>query len=580
MSSGDHFKQNLLCYGDNLVFLRNVNLFPDECVDLIYLDPPFNSKRPYNVLFKDVDGTPSAAQIKAFDDTWQWDQDAADKLLEIQAVAPAPLVELMKALHGFLGHSEMFAYLVQMGVRLVQLHRVLKRTGCLYLHCDSTANHYLRMVLDAIFGPKNFRNEIIWKRFFFHADAKRYGRVADTIHFYSKTASYTWHTVFGDHEEKYIRTHFKEDDKGRLYTLDNPVGAGQGPPRRFGDRILAPPKGTHWRWDQDTIAKMIKEGKIVFTSTGRPRVKRYLDEMRRPAVHCIWTDIPPINSQAAERLGYPTQKPVALLERIIRASSSPGDVILDPFCGCGTTIDAVETINREKDKDDKRPRPRRWIGVDVTHLAIHLIKHRLTRFSPLPRYEVLGEPADLAGARFLAQKDRFQFQFWALGLVGARAWGGVEKKGADTGIDGVRYFTDAPSGKAKTILVQVKSGHVKVGDVRDFRGVLERQNAAIGVFLTLEEPSKDMKTEAAGAGHYHSPGFHKNYPRLQILTIGELLGDPEPTSPRCLRIPAGSDLTFHKAVEYKEHNDSDGAGDLLEPSAEYETNSKSTSRTT
>ena len=576
MSDSGHFKQNLLCYGDNLTFLKNVSLFPDESVDLIYLDPPFNSQRPYNVLFKDVDGTPSAAQIKAFDDTWQWDQDAADKLLEIQAVAPAPLVELLRALQGFLGHSEMYAYLVQMAVRLVQMQRVLKRTGSLYLHCDPTASHYLKIVLDAIFGAKHYLNEITWKRSSAHSDTKqgmrRCGRIRDILLLYTKSSRYTWNTVYVPYDETYVKTFYRhvEPETGRRYRLGDLTAAKPGGDTSYEWHGKKPYKGRYWAYSREKMEQFEREARIVYTKGGMACYKRYLDEMPGVPLQDLWDDIPYAGKK--ERLGYQTQKPLELLKRIVTLSSNPGDVILDPFCGCGTTIDAVETINREKDKDDKRPKPRRWIGIDVTHLAIHLIKHRLTRFSPPAKYQVVGEPVDVAGARFLAQKDRFQFQFWALGLIGARAWGGVEKKGADTGIDGVRYFSDDPSGKPKTMLVQVKSGHVKAGDVRDFRGVLERQNAAIGVFLTLEPPTKEMKAEAAAAGHYHSAGFHKDYPRLQILTITEILSDPEPTAPRCLRIPAGTDLTFHRAADYKPTSSSYGGGDLFEREPEYETN--------
>lgn len=575
MKTKSHFEQNLLCYGDNLTFLKNGALFPNECIDLIYLDPPFNSKRPYNVLFKDVDGTPSAAQIKAFDDTWQWDQDAADKLLEIQAVAPSPLVELLKELQGFLGHSEMYAYLVQMAVRLVQLHRLLKPTGSLYLHCDPTASHYLKMVLDGIFGARYFLNEITWKRSSAHSDIKqgmrRCGRIRDILLLYTKSVRHTWNPVYVPYDESYIKAFYRhvEPETGRRYRLGDLTAGKPGGDTLYEWKGKRPYKRRYWAYGREKMEQFEREGRLIYTGRGMPCYKRYLDEMPGVPVQDLWDDIP--YAATKERLGYPTQKPIGLLKRVVTLSSNPGDVILDPFCGCGTTIDAVETINREKDKDGKRPKPRQWIGIDVTHLAIHLIKHRLTRFTPPPRYEVVGEPADLAGARFLAQKDRFQFQFWALGLVGARAWGGVERKGADTGIDGVRYFTDDPSGKPKTVLAQVKSGHVKAGGIRDFRGVLERQRAAIGLFLTLENPTKDMKAEAAAAGHYHSPGFHKDYPRLQILTIAELLADPEPTNPRCLRIPAGSDLTFHKAAQYDPPTGSTGSLDLLEPVAHYET---------
>jgi len=575
MSESAHFKDNLLCFGDNLAFLKNSSLFPDACVDLIYLDPPFNSKRPYNVLFKDVDGTPSAAQIQAFDDTWQWDQDAADNLLEIQAAAPPPLVELLKSLHGFLGRSEMFAYIVQMAVRLVQLHRVLKPTGSLYLHCDTTASHYLKMVLDGIFGPKRFLNEITWKRSSAHSDTKqgmrRCGRIRDVLLLYTKSVRHTWNPVYVPHDESYVKAFYRhvEPETGRRYRLDNLTAARPGGDTLYEWKGKKPYKNRYWAYSREKMRQFEREGRLVYTRTGMPCYKRYLDEMPGVPVQDLWDDIPYAGRK--ERLGYPTQKPLALLERIIRLSSNAGDIVLDPFCGCGTTIDAVEAINREKGKDGKWPRSRRWIGIDITHLAINLIKYRLTRFSPLPRYDVRGEPKDQAGARFLAEKDRFQFEFWALGLVGARAWGGEKRKGRDRGIDGVRYFSDDPSGKPKAILVQVKSGHVKPGDVRDFRGVVERENAPIGIFLTLERPTKEMRAEAASAGHYHSPGLHKDYPRLQVLPISELLGDPQPTSPRCLRIPPGQNLTFYEAPKYNPSTGSNGSGDLFETAAEYHT---------
>jgi DNA modification methylase len=420
MTGRGQFRKDFLCYGDNLTFLKNVNLFPDECVDLIYLDPPFNSKRPYNVLFKDVDGTPSAAQIKAFDDTWQWDRDAADKLLEIQAVAPAPLVELLRALQGFLGHSEMYAYLVQMAVRLVQLHRVLKPTGSLYLHCDPTASHYLKMVLDAIFGAKHYLNEITWKRSFAHSDTKqgmrRCGRIRDILLLYVKTIRYTWNPVYIPYDESYVNGFYchEEPKTGRRYQLTDLTAAKPGGDTSYEWRGKKPYKGRFWAYSKKNMEQFERAGRLVYTKSGMPRYKRYLDEMPGVPVQDLWDDIPYAGPK--ERLGYQTQKPLELLKRIVMLSSNPGDVILDPFCGCGTTIDAVETINREKDSDGKRTRPRRWIGIDLTHLAIHLIKHRLTRFSPPVRYEVLGEPADLAGAHFLAQKDRFQFKFWALGV--------------------------------------------------------------------------------------------------------------------------------------------------------------------
>lgn len=554
---------NLLCFGDNLTFLKDTSLFPDESVDLIYLDPPFNSRRAYNILFKDVDGIPAPAQIQAFEDTWQWDADARDKYLEIQAVAPAPLVELLRGLESFLRHSEMFAYLVQMAVRLVQLHRVLKKTGTLYLHCDPTASHHLRMVLDAIFGPHQFVNEIIWKRQSAHSDigqgAKHLGRLHDVIFLYAKGLLRRWNMQYQPYSEEYIRKFYRyvDEDTGRRYCLDNLTGPGaerKGNPKY---EFLGFEK--YWRYSKEKMEELYRQGRVVQRRPGAtPRYKRYLDEMPGVPIQDLWTDISPVQSQAAERLGYPTQKPLALLERIVRLSSSPGDVVLDPFCGCGTTIDAVEQVNRE----EKGKRNRRWIGVDITHLAITLIKHRLSRYRPLPRYEVHGEPLDVGSARFLAEKNRFQFEYWVLGLVGARPWGGEPKKGRDTGIDGVRYFVDEKGKPPKRILFQVKSGRVGVKDIRDFRGTVEREKAQIGSFITLEEPTRDMRREAAAAGIYHSPGLNKNYPRLQILTIEELLADPDKPNPHCLRIPPGENPTFAKPPSH-ETNDTAESPDFL-----------------
>jgi hypothetical protein len=288
-------------------------------------------------------------------------------------------------------------------------------------------------------------------------------------------------------------------------------------------------------------------------SAGTPRLKWFADELVGVAIPDLWEDVPPISAQASERLGYQTQKPLALLKRIVAASSNPGDLVLDPFCGCGTTIDAVETLNREHPDQP----PRRWIGIDITHLSINLIKHRLTRFTPPPVYKVMGEPVSEAGAQALAAQDPFQFQFWALGLVGARPVGGAKKKGADRGIDGVRYFQDEQRGGAlvaKKMLVQVKSGHVKAGDIRDFVGTLSREAAEMGVFLTLEEPSQPMRTEAAAAGNYTSPWDGQAYPRVQILTIDEVLRDPHLPNPRCLEIPggaAGPGITLPEAEKHK-----------------------------
>jgi hypothetical protein len=442
-----------------------------------------------------------------------------------------------------------------MAVRLVQMHRILKPTASLYLHCDPTASHYLKLILDAIFGPTTFRNEIVWKRSASHGGGSCLNRVHDIILFYTKGAKETWNPQYLQHDREYVASHYTQvEPDGRRFQLISLSGAGKGPPRMFAGREIRPPKGRHWAYTQNTIDGLMKSGYVVFTKTGMPRLKRYLDEGMGTPVTDAWLDVPPINSQAAERMGYPTQKPLELLKRIVAASSNPGDVVFDPFCGCGTTIDAVETLNR----DNPGKTARRWIGIDIAPIAITLIKSRLaSRFKPMPAFEVQGEPTTRAGAEALASQDPFAFQYWALGLVGARPMGGAKKKGADRGIDGVRYFQDEQKNGAwltKKMLVQVKSGHVKAGDIRDFVGVLAREGAEMGVFLTQEPPSKDMRTEAAAAGTYVSPWDKQAYPKVQVLMIEELLRDPHRPNPRCLQVPGGAggpSVTLPQAPKHK-----------------------------
>ena len=519
--------KNTLFYGDNLPILRDH--IPSESVDLIYLDPPFNSNRSYNVLFKSESGKSADAQIQAFDDTWHWGPSAEQVYDELVNGSNQAVAGMISALRQFIGINQMMAYMVMMAARLVELQRVLKPTGSLYLHCDPSASHYLKVVLDTIFGVENFLNEITWERFNFHADAKRWGHLHDVLLLYSKNSQkYLFNTQRKDYKETYLQSHFQKDENGRWFVLSDPLANGQGPSRMFSGKVLEPPSGTHWRFSQENIDELEKEGKLFITSSGRPRIKRYLDEMKGQVIGDVWTDIPIINSQAKERLGYPTQKPMALLERIILASSNPGDVVLDPFSGCGTAITAAQKLNR------------RWIGIDITHLAITMHKLRLKDMFgllPVKDYEVIGEPEDLAGARQLAGDDRYQFQWWALSLIKARPLGGVDdskvgKKGSDRGVDGLIPFIDDPSKKLKRVIVSVKSGHVNSGMVRDLHGVIDREaEAPIGVFITLEEPTSEMSKEAVSAGFYTSELWQKQYPRLQILTIEQLLAGVEVKMP-------------------------------------------------
>jgi site-specific DNA-methyltransferase (adenine-specific) len=510
---------NVLYYGDNLEILRKH--IPDESVDLIYLDPPFNSSATYNVLFKEPSGKSSQAQMSAFEDTWHWGIESERALQEIAAspIAPAATKDFMSVLPNLVGKStDMSAYITMMCVRLIELRRVLKETGSIYLHCDPTASHYLKLLLDTIFGSDNFMNEIIWERFNFHADAKRWGRLHDVILYYSKYAGGTkFETQRRDYDESYITSHFKKDENGRLYSLDNAVAEGQGPSRTFLGKELAPPTGTHWRWSQENIDKMTEQGLIVLTNTGRPRVKRYLDQMAGHVIGDVWSDIPEINSQAHERLGYRTQKPEALLERIIKASSNEGDIVLDPFCGCGTAVVVAQKLNRK------------WIGIDITHLAIGLMKWRLKNLTPPAQFTVVGEPKDLTGAEELAKQDKYQFQWWAVAEVGGQPYG-EKKKGADTGIDGYLYYMDEKD-KIKKAIISVKGGHnVGVSMIYDLSHVIDREKADIGVFISIDEPTRPMTEEAAMKGFYHSP-LGRDYPKIQILTIAQILQGKRPDIP-------------------------------------------------
>jgi len=511
--------KNTLYFGDNLKVLREH--VSDESVDLIYLDPPFNSNATYNVLFAEKSGEKSTAQITAFDDTWHWGQDSEATYQELATGPHGKLADLMQALRGFLGTNDMMAYLTMMAIRLVELRRVLKPTGSIYLHCDPTASHYLKLVMDAVFGPLNYRNEIVWKRRTGSSSqvhlSNKFGACTDSILFYVKSAAAHFqpqYTFAARGYAEYVEKFFRHDDgDGRRYRLDNLANPAPRPNLMYEYRGFKPPRNG-WAISLEKMEQWDREGRLQFPRKpgGRIQRKRYLDELKGKPVQSLWDDIEPIGAHAAERLGYPTQKPEELLERVVVAGTNKGDIVLDPFCGCGTAIAVAEKLGR------------RWIGIDITHLAIALMRHRLhSAFgAALSPYHVIGDPKDVEGAQALAAEDRFQFEWWALGL--ADAWPAQDKKkGADSGIDGYISFFDDNSGKAKRIIVQVKSGHVTVAQVRDLKGTVEREKAAIGVLITLEEPTKPMRTEAIAAGFYDSENFKGQYPKIQVLTIAELL---------------------------------------------------------
>ncbi|MFN4058809.1 MAG: site-specific DNA-methyltransferase [Roseinatronobacter sp.] len=454
---------NHLYYGDNLRVLRES--IRDDSVDLIYLDPPFNSNASYNVLFKGPEGTESAAQIEAFDDTWHWNDSAESAYADVMRAGNANASEMLRAMRTFLGENDMMAYLAMMAVRLLELHRALKPTGSIYLHCDPTASHYLKILLDAVFGKDKYRNETTWKRTSAHSDGGRYGRNTDIIFFYTKGAAWTWNNVYTPYDAKYVARFRNTDPDGRKWTDADATAKGLN-----GGGYEYKGVTSLWRYPLATIQRLDEEGRLHFTGKGGIRLKRYLEDGKGVPLQALWDDIPPINSQSAERLGYPTQKPVALLERILNASSNPGDVVLDPFCGCGTTVHAAQKLGRQ------------WMGIDITHLAVGLIEKRLRDAFEGVQFTTYGVPQDIEAARDLAARGRsdkdyyFEFEKWALSLINAQP-GNFSKKGADRGIDGNIYF-----GKTNRALVSVKAGdNVGVGMIRDLRGTIERERADIGI---------------------------------------------------------------------------------------------------
>ena len=506
---------NRLFYGDNLPILREH--IANESVDLIYLDPPFNSNATYNVLFKSPTGEKSTAQIEAFDDTWHWSETAARAYDEAVHDANSDVSELLRALRAFLKEGDMLAYVSMLAVRLLELHRVLKPTGSLYLHCDPVASHYLKLVLDAVFGRGSILNEIIWQR----TNAKglatrRFARNHDVILSYHKSDEWTWNSHFLVHDEDYTDKFYRHKGAdGRRFGLDNLLNPNKDRPNLTYEFLGVT---RVWRWTRERMQRAYEAGLVVQSTPGTvPRLKRYLDEQEGTPIGDIWSDIRPIQSGSREALGYPTQKPLALLDRILSASSNPGDLVLDPFCGCGTTVHAAEKLER------------RWIGIDVTHLAVTLIRRRLIDAFPAGKFDVVGAPKDIGGARQLAENDKHQFQLWALSTIEAQPFKGG-RKGADGGVDGYLYFK--PDGKmTEKVVVSVKGGgNVGVGMIHDLIATVDREAAKVGVFLSLEDPTTRMRVEATAVGFYESP-LHGKFAKIQILTIEELLSGAKPHLP-------------------------------------------------
>ena len=515
--------QNYLYYGDNLDVLRKY--VPDESVDLCYIDPPFNSKRNYNQIYTNV-GKEDAAQAQAFVDTWNWDELAIKGFGEItenhRGIFTAQTINLIIGLEKVLEQGSLLAYLVSMTLRVAEIHRVLKSTGSFYFHCDPTSSHYLKLLIDSVFCPNggDFHNEITWKRTNGHNDAKRrFGSTSDIIFFYTKNGSHHFEPQYLPYSEKYIKDFYRHiDSDSRAYQLADMTSPSPRPNMMYEWKgFVSPSNG--WRYSKETMTKLDTEGRIWYpdSKTKRPRLKRYLDEMGGVPVSDIWDDILPLSAQAKERLGYPTQKPEALLERIIKASSNEGDVILDAYCGCGTSVAVAQKLNRQ------------WIGIDITYQAISLILKRLedTHGSNILENVITsGLPKDLESAEALAnRKDdrtRKEFEKWAVLTYSKNRAAINQKKGADRGVDGQGFFPVDNKNHGQ-IIFQVKSGNIGAKDIRDLLGTITREKAELGIFITLKAPTKPMIQEAKVCGSYHFDLFDRAIPKIQIVTIESIL---------------------------------------------------------
>lgn len=540
--------KNHLYFGDNLDILKKY--IPDESVDLVYLDPPFNSNRNYSVIFNrhgEVDNDASA-QIEAFEDTWKWTPVTESQFTQFVTEAPGAVADALTAFRTMLGENDAMAYLTNMAPRLVELHRVLRTTGSIYLHCDPTMSHYLKVLMDGIFDVRNFRNEVIWERVAAKGSPmQRYPANHDVILFYSKTKKMTWHPQLtpydlDDLDEKTASKYRHTDAEGRLYRLGPLLHPEQGKRPNLHYELMGVTRT--WRWEKDRMDKAVAAGRVVQSAPGKvPEQIMYLDEQPGRLTGDVWTDINVLNSQAAERLGYPTQKPVALLERIIEASTDEGDVILDPFCGCGTTVDAAQKLGRK------------WIGVDITYISIDLIIKRLQHTygdEVTKEFETTGIPQDYAAAQAMFTKDAFEFERWAVSLVGAQP---NQKQVGDKGIDGVgRFMLDGKGGVGK-FLVSVKGGRtINPSMVRDLQGTVKAQGAAMGILITLSEPTKGVTDAINHGGVWEHPITKQKFPVLQHVTIKQLMKGERPQLPPTI---------FKPYIEAKRQKVKDQTGHLF-----------------
>ena len=537
------YENRTLVRGDNLEEMRT---FPDDCIDLIATDPPFNSQRNYFVPYRDEHGQEPDTLIRAFTDTWTWGEAAEEAYQHLLVEEGGQIGNTIQGLRQFLNETPMMAYLVMMAVRIVEMHRILKTTGSLYLHCDPSASHYLKIVLDAVFGVANFRNEIVWQRTSSHNDGNRFGRVHDIILSYSKSSQPLWNPVYTEHDPEYVERAYRHEDERGRYQVGDLTAAGvtqRGESGQTWRGINPSTVGNHWRaprreaWPEgveppenyaslsvhEKLDVLDANGLIYWPPTGRvPRFKRYLSTSRGRRVNDVITDINPLSGQSKERTGYPTQKPIELYKRIVAASSNEGDLVLDPFCGCGTTLMAAEALNRH------------WIGIDLTYLATGAVRQQIERLFPQLRNSVTiaGTPENVEQALELARTTPHGFEEWCVTHV--LHFRPNERRGGDGGIDGTFRF---PLGRVQgrqaygKAVAQVKGGNYTLGHIRDFRTAMQNVEADLGVFVVTTPPTRGMQTEATRAGKYRYPFLDMEIPVLQIYEIQKYFRGISPSLP-------------------------------------------------
>ena len=520
--------KNQLYFGDNLDILKQLHAeHPHGFIDLIYIDPPFNSKRNYNVLFESIDLKDSTAQKEAFADTWT-NVSYMDMLNELSDL-DISLYNFLRNLDNTTISKGAISYLVTMAIRLWYMHKLLKDTGSFYLHCDPTMSHYLKVLCDLIFGEKNFRNEITWERTSAHSDNSAYASISDVILFFSKTQEFIFNTVFIPYSKEYIQKYYTHNDKVKGRYLDRDLTAGGLSGGGYNYEWKGVTKT--WRCPKLTMERYEAEDKLFYTSKGTPRLKQYLNEMPGVPISNMWYDIPPINSQASERLGYPTQKPEALLERIIQASSNEGSVIADFFCGCGTTVAVAQKLKRK------------WLGVDISHLAVKLISRRLGESygdEILKTFEIHGFPKDIDSARELANNvkgGRLEFEDWIIEVL---LHGITNERRNEMGFDGYRTFSIYE--KKYIVMMEVKSGNASPTQVNHFIKTVEDKKGAIGIFICFKEQiTRNMEVIAKKEGQFSDEFGNAYCDKIQIISVEDLLEGKRPL------IPSSKFETFKKA---------------------------------